>query len=224
MNKSAKENILGRLREESRINLPENRAEEGEKNWPEWSIEERVHKFIEQLESDKAEVHRTSAKGWQKLLESLLKSKGISSMVYGSGRSYSETLEALKEKLPDLKLIQPEMVENGFKEKLFEVDATLTEAKAGIAETGTLVLWPDKVEPRLISLVPPIHIVLLDKKKLYNSFKEIITKESWRDSLPTNSVLISGPSKTADIEFNLAYGIHGPCELIVLLIDQDKSF
>jgi len=63
----------------------------------------------------------------------------------------------------------------------------------------------------------------LGRDNLYNNFSQIMEEQQWANSLPTNSLLISGPSKTADIEFQLAYGIHGPCELIVLLIHPDES-
>jgi L-lactate dehydrogenase complex protein LldG len=43
------------------------------------------------------------------------------------------------------------------------------------------------------------------------------TKEGWSNGMPTNALLISGPSKTADIQQTLAYGAHGPRELVVLL-------
>ena len=43
--------------------------------------------------------------------------------------------------------------------------------------------------------------------------------QNWSSGMPTNALLISGPSKTADIEQTLAYGVHGPKELIVLMIE-----
>ena len=46
-------------------------------------------------------------------------------------------------------------------------------------------------------------------------------KENWPARMPTNIVLVSGPSKTADIEMTLAFGVHGPKELIVLIVDDD---
>jgi L-lactate dehydrogenase complex protein LldG len=82
------------------------------------------------------------------------------------------------------------------------------------------VLWPDAREPRLMSLVPPLHIALLQSDKIYNSFYEIIQVEKWPDRMPTNALLISGPSKTADIEMTLAFGVHGPRELVVMIIDD----
>jgi L-lactate dehydrogenase complex protein LldG len=88
----------------------------------------------------------------------------------------------------------------------------------GIAETGAIILWPDKKEPRLMSLVPPIHIAVLDADKIFNTFGEAMQEQRWPEKMPTNAVLISGPSKTADIELILAFGVHGPKELIVLIL------
>ena len=114
-----------------------------------------------------------------------------------------------------------EAIEQWKDEMFHQTPASLTTARAAIAETGTLVLWPDADEPRLMSLVPPVHIVLLDASKIYNTFYEAMQQEGWKDSLPTNALLISGPSKTADIQVTLAYGAHGPKELVVLLMGEE---
>ena len=105
-----------------------------------------------------------------------------------------------------------DVVENPFLRQSF---------RGAIAETGTLILWPTVDEPRLMSLVPPVHIVLLDAASIYNTFYEAMQTEGWKDGLPTNSLLISGPSKTADIQQTLAYGAHGPKELVVLVINAE---
>ena len=98
--------------------------------------------------------------------------------------------------------------------------AALRGVVAGVvAESGSLVLWPDAEEPRLMSLVPPVHVALLDADRLYENFAALIVAEHWGDGMPTNALLISGPSKTADIEQTLAYGIHGPKELVTLLLE-----
>lgn len=73
-----------------------------------------------------------------------------------------------------------------------------------------------------MSLVPPVHIVLLDSTRIYNTFYEATQAEGWKDNLPTSALLISGPSKTADIQVTLAYGAHGPKELIVLLMGDEQ--
>jgi L-lactate dehydrogenase complex protein LldG len=59
--------------------------------------------------------------------------------------------------------------------------------------------------------------VLLDVANIHADFHAAISAEGWHDSMPTNALLISGPSKTADIAQTLAYGAHGPRELVVLL-------
>ncbi len=106
-----------------------------------------------------------------------------------------------------------------WKDELFDrTEAAVTSARWGIAETGTLVLWPTPEEPRSLSLVPPVHFAVLDSASLHDSFAGLVEQEQWSSSMPSNALLISGPSKTADIEQTLAYGIHGPIEMIVLLI------
>ena len=99
------------------------------------------------------------------------------------------------------------------------MDVAITGTRCAIAETGSLVLWPDADEPRLMSLVPPVHIALLDAATLHPTFAHAIATENWAAGMPSNALLISGPSKTADIEQTLAYGIHGPSQLITLILE-----
>jgi L-lactate dehydrogenase complex protein LldG len=97
------------------------------------------------------------------------------------------------------------------------VDSALTLARGAVAETGSLILWPSPEEPRLMSLVPSTHFVLLDVDTIHADFYAAMTVEGWSQGMPTNALLICGPSKTADIQQTLAYGAHGPKELVVLL-------
>jgi L-lactate dehydrogenase complex protein LldG len=106
-----------------------------------------------------------------------------------------------------------------FKSELFLVDAGITSTLGAIAENGALILWPTPEEPRLISLVPPVHIALVDARNIYCSFADALTAGSWNAGMPTNALLISGPSKTADIELTLAFGVHGPREVLVLVLE-----
>jgi L-lactate dehydrogenase complex protein LldG len=101
------------------------------------------------------------------------------------------------------------------------IDAGFTQARGAIAETGTLIVWPSEAEPRTLSLVPPIHFALLDARSIHPTFFDALRTEDWAAGLPTNALLISGPSKTADIQQTLAYGAHGPKELIVLVINAE---
>ena len=104
------------------------------------------------------------------------------------------------------------------KAELFNtIDAGLTIADGAIADTGTLIHADPRRMPRTLSLVPPIHICLLDARRIYPSLQAALAAEQWRQAMPSNLIFISGPSKTADIQQTMAYGAHGPRELIVLL-------
>ncbi|MDX1450945.1 MAG: lactate utilization protein C [Oleiphilaceae bacterium] len=109
------------------------------------------------------------------------------------------------------------------KPALFEqMDAGITTVNGVILETGTLVLIPDQDTPRTLSLVPPVHIAIVDENcPAYQSLAQCMTHASWQsDAMPSNIVFVSGPSKTADIQQTLAYGAHGPKRLIAIVLQE----
>ncbi|MDT8306730.1 MAG: lactate utilization protein C [Anaerolineae bacterium] len=96
-----------------------------------------------------------------------------------------------------------------------EADAGLSSAQAALAETGTVIVDNADGRSRLVTLLPPVHIVLLPASRLTS---DIFTWTAARSGpLPPNVTLISGPSKTADIEQTLAVGVHGPRRLSVIV-------
>jgi L-lactate dehydrogenase complex protein LldG len=68
-----------------------------------------------------------------------------------------------------------------------------------------------------MSLVPPVHFVLVDAERIHATLDEAMRVQHWAERMPTNALLISGPSKSADIEQTIAYGVHGPKELVVIV-------
>jgi L-lactate dehydrogenase complex protein LldG len=107
---------------------------------------------------------------------------------------------------------------DSWKAELFDgVDVGVTRASCAIAETGTLALLSSPQSPRTLSLVPPINVCVVDAARLYRSLPEALATEGWATAMPSNLIFISGPSKTADIQQTLAYGAHGPKDLIVLI-------
>jgi L-lactate dehydrogenase complex protein LldG len=107
----------------------------------------------------------------------------------------------------------------GFRSELFgDVDAGLTGCDAALAETGTLVLGSSVKRPRLLSLVPPLHIAVLRAEQVVFSMADWLATVDVTH-MPSNFILVSGPSKSADIEQVLAYGVHGPRALVVLLVE-----
>jgi L-lactate dehydrogenase complex protein LldG len=103
---------------------------------------------------------------------------------------------------------------------LFNVEVGITKAQAGIAETGTLVLDSSVEHNRLISLVPPVHIAILDASHIYETLGETLAMLQSTKELSPAITFITGPSRTADIELTLAIGVHGPQELYVIIIDN----
>ena len=103
----------------------------------------------------------------------------------------------------------------------FAADVGVTGADYLIAETGTLVLHPRAGLSRLVSLVPPLHIAVAEKGQVLPSLDELFQIE--RASHLTNGLsgsmnLISGPSRTGDIEGAIVIGVHGPTETHLVLV------
>ena len=186
------------------------------------SAAEKSARFRHFIELAHAEVHAVTPTNWLSTLRDVLRARDIDRLLVAEGTPHGE---AALDDLPrqGVECATYDLAIEAWKTEMFNATpASLTAARAAIAETGTLILWPDALEPRLMSLVPPVHIVLLDATKIYNTFYEAMTLEGWKNGLPTNALLISGPSKTADIQQTLAYGAHGPKELIVLMIGDEQ--
>ncbi|ROT98660.1 lactate utilization protein C [Marinobacter sp. R17] len=106
---------------------------------------------------------------------------------------------------------------DGQKAALFDsAPISLSQAQGGIADTGTLIVESRPEAPRTLSLVPPVHVVIVREDSLFPDMPAAMVYYS-RHGMPTNLIFISGPSKTADIQQTMAYGAHGPRELIVYL-------
>lgn len=185
------------------------------------STADKAKRFRHFIELAHAEVYSVSRGGWLQKLYEVLSAKQIDKLLVAPGTVHGARAQS---DLPPLGIACPGYdtpIENWKPAMFNDTPAGFTAARGAIAETGTLILWPNADEPRLMSLVPPVHIVLLDAANIYNTFHEAMQTEGWKDGLPTNSLLISGPSKTADIQQTLAYGAHGPKELVVLMIEEN---
>lgn len=182
----------------------------------------RIERFCEKMAFWRGEVVRVTHSNWAETLRSLCVAKGVNSLLYGAQTANAAALEAAG--IPGLKPYARPI--DDWKPELFrDTDAGFTSTRGGITETGTLIVWPDEKEPRLMSLVPPVHFALLDAGNLYDTFFEAMTAQKWgaNGKMPTNALLISGPSKTSDIQVTLAYGAHGPKDLIILLVVNEEE-
>ncbi len=219
---SARDNIFRKLRAASTTTLPSPDAAitAHYASLPRTAKADLAKEFAEKITAWHAEVHAVPRSGWVAKLQEVVVAKGIASLLYAPATAHGKAMEAAG--VGGLKPYDKPI--DGWKQELFEnVDAAITGTRGAIAETGTMIVWPDADEPRLMSLVPPIHIALVDADAVMPTLYDAITQQGWSQGLPTNALLITGPSKTADIQQTLAYGAHGPKELVVLLLTGEDA-
>ena len=98
------------------------------------------------------------------------------------------------------------------------VDLGVTGADAGFAETGTVVLSHGPGRPRMTSLVPDVHVALLETSLIEESLALWANRHPEAVGRTTNLVMVTGPSRTGDIELHLNLGVHGPRHVHVVLV------
>ncbi|HEX3316083.1 MAG TPA: lactate utilization protein, partial [Gemmataceae bacterium] len=104
------------------------------------------------------------------------------------------------------------------RDALFAADVGITGVAGLLAETGSLVVRADATEPRSGSLLPPVHIAIAKRDQLVADVFDVF-EPLGEGTLPSNLVLITGPSKTGDIELKLVTGVHGPGEVHVIVMN-----
>ncbi len=99
-----------------------------------------------------------------------------------------------------------------------EIKAGLTAAHAAISATGSLILTSGKERPLTASLLPEMHLAILNKKDILPNLEQALSLDEIQAA--SSTVLISGPSRTADIEMTLTVGVHGPGQLYVFCLEE----
>ena len=103
---------------------------------------------------------------------------------------------------------------------LLACDVGITSCDCAIAETGTLMMCSQPGQERVASLLPPMHIAIVESQQIVPDLIDAIGMLNQRgfESLPSNVTFITGPSKTGDIELQLTTGVHGPGKWLVIVI------
>lgn len=99
-----------------------------------------------------------------------------------------------------------------------EADLGVTGAEFGVASTGSVLLASGAGRPRATSLLPPTHLVVLPADRLLPGFEELVAELPHLAAQTSQLVLVSGPSRTSDIEMTLVRGVHGPGRVVVLVV------
>ncbi|MDO5483328.1 MAG: lactate utilization protein [Desulfovibrionaceae bacterium] len=110
----------------------------------------------------------------------------------------------------------------GLRNHLAGIDVGFTCAEVGVAASGTCLMNTDNEDARLAGMIAETHVILLRKSAIYPDLPSIaqILRERINAAPTTYSTLITGPSRTADIERVAAVGVHGPLELHIILLED----
>jgi len=108
---------------------------------------------------------------------------------------------------------------DALREAAFAADAGVTSVDYGVADTGTLALLARRGQGRALSLLPPLHVAVLDARDVVGELAELFERVRAAGELPSALTLITGPSRTGDIELVLTVGVHGPGELHLVVVD-----
>ena len=160
-------------------------------------------------------------------LASLLKERGLNELLSWQAEALPVpgVLAALRENGIDILDGEVPADEPGRTEALARIETAkvgLTGVDAALADTGTLALWTGPGRPRLASLSVRTHVALLDPRRLFANWEAWLQAEGpalvERLDQSSNLVLIGGPSRTGDIEMSLTVGVHGPGQVMAVLV------
>lgn len=199
----------------------------------------------------RAEVLHATPANWPQAVRAALDQHGARRVVFGADSPISRRLQAESAPLGALDGLQARPYDQPlaeWKAELFDaVDAGITSVAAGVADTGSLLLRTGPGEPRTLSLVPPLHVAVLQASTLAASLPLAFSQSGLLGAtagseasarpplatdrvlgrqgdleadLPSNLLLVTGPSKTADIQQVLAYGAHGPKALVIVIVND----
>lgn len=114
------------------------------------------------------------------------------------------------------------------REKYFTADVGISSANVVAADTGAFVIIENEGNVRLTTAVPPVHLLLVGTEKLVPSFQDAmkVAEVTWRYAqypVPSYVNIVTGPSKTGDIEKVTTYGAHGPKEFYVIFVENGRD-
>jgi L-lactate dehydrogenase complex protein LldG len=103
-------------------------------------------------------------------------------------------------------------------DQLYDFDCGITDVDRAVAETGSLAIRAGGGHGRGLSLIPALHVAVVERAAVLADLMDLF---AWLEAegAGTATTLITGPSKTSDIEMNLVVGVHGPMQVQVFLVD-----
>jgi L-lactate dehydrogenase complex protein LldG len=185
-----------------------------------------VTKFVTQLQTVGATAHVVrDAEAVVRTIGELVSAKNARRILLGDSPFLSNI--PLKQHLIALGMEVThvdELLSENARAVCFAADVGISGVDGAIAETGTLVIRSGPLEPRSLTLLPPAHIAVVEPKQLLPDLFDLFDPAQ-AESQPSPSclTLVTGPSKTGDIELRLVTGVHGPGEVHVILVDSSTT-
>lgn len=99
-------------------------------------------------------------------------------------------------------------------------DVGITSAAVAVAATGSILVVPGPASPRVASLLPPAHLAIVPAERLVAGLEDVMPILAEAAAHSSAPVLVTGPSRTSDIEMTTVYGVHGPKTLRVLVVHE----
>lgn len=170
------------------------------------------------LESFFRAVEKLAGKAWR--APSLSEARDYAAALIGDGRAVASNAPLLREcGIAGLPSVQTGILDRAqLLEACASADVGITGADYALADTGTVVLFSSPEEARMISLLPPVHLALVSAGRILSGLDEFLALMPLPAEQSSSTVLITGPSRTADIEQILVRGVHGPGEIHVVVI------
>ncbi|EMA6343496.1 lactate utilization protein C [Bacillus cytotoxicus] len=181
-----------------------------------------VEQFIANLHALHTEVSHIYRSEIENTLQYVAEKFDVQSAVYWDDERLHqlEIGEYLTKNFISHRIWQSKGDERELRDYVARADMGITYAEMGLAETGTVVLWNGGGRGRLVSILPPVYVAILSEQTIYRRLTEGVTAvhEYVPNGLPTCINFITGPSRTGDIEMELAFGVHGPGKVHVILL------
>ncbi len=178
---------------------------------PEVTLSDRVESFCRNLEALAGKTHLALSPGDARAY--------VAAIIQGK-TSVASNAPFLREcRITDLPEVRSGITDRAtLRDLCATCDFGITSADYALADTGSLVMIASPREARMISLLPPVHIAVVPRDRILTGLDELFSLVPKPADLASSMVLITGPSRTADIEQFLVRGVHGPGTIHVVIV------
>lgn len=187
--------------------------------------EDLIRQFIEILNQNRTEVDRIHRDQFKQALDKVLNKFQVRSAVFWDDPTLQQL--QLEQHLSEREIASTSWnsakSEQQLRNAAAQVDLGITFADMGLAETGTVVLWNGGGRGRLVSVLPPAYLCILSERNIVPRLTQAVQHihSQVPEGLPACINFITGPSRTGDIEGDLAIGVHGPGKVHVILLRDE---